>query len=192
MVRKGSLVRLDGPPGSATADALVFQYNPEHLNRRIQTGEGGHPHETISCTLVFDATDALDLDDDSDPFTVHGVAPAIAALELLTHGTPPEPPGFWDRLFGRTPSGGGPPVVLFSWGPQRAVPVRVTRLDVKEELHDSELRPLRVTVRVQMAVATDADAAGGSRPGAAWRAHAKTIKTMGRLGYRDVPPGGDG
>lgn len=192
MVRKGSLVRLDGSSAARTADALVFQYNPEHLSRRIQPGAAGHPRETISCTLVFDATDALDAEDDADPFTIHGVTPAISALELLTHGTPPQPPNFWDRLLGRTPSGGEPPVALFSWGEQRAVPVRITRLDVKEELHDSALRPLRASARVQMAVITDADVSGGSRAAAAWRAHANSIRTMGELGYRDVPPGGLG
>jgi hypothetical protein len=190
MVRKGSLVRLDG--SSAAATAVVFQYNPEHLTRRIQPSAAGHPRETIRCTLVFDATDAFDIDDDSDPFTVHGVTPAIAALELLTHGTPPEPASFWDRLLGRTPPAGEPPVVLFSWGEQRAVPVRITRLDVKEELHDSELRPLRATARLQMAVVTDADESRGSRAAAAWRAHAKSTKTMGELGYRAVTRGGDG
>jgi hypothetical protein len=190
MVRKGSLVRLDGA-SARTGDALVFQYNPERLNRRLQPGAAGHPQETISCTLVFDATDALEIGDDADPFTAHGVTPAIAALELLTHGTPPERPSFWDRLLGRTPQGGAPPILLFTWGPHLAVPVRITRLDIAEELHDSELRPLRVSVRLQMAVVAEPSVPRGSRAAAAWRAHIKAIETMAELGYDDVPLGED-
>jgi len=189
--RKGLLIRLDGSPGSSTADALVFQYNPEYLTRRLLPGGTAAPVETITCTLDFDATDALEIGDDADPYVVHGVTPSLAALELLTYGTAPQAPSFWDRLFGRTPPAGSPPVVLFNWGPQRAVPVRITRLDVKELLHDPELRPLRATVRVQMEVVTAAGAGRARRTTEAWRRYEKAMQDMAQLGYQDVPLGGD-
>jgi len=189
---KGSLIRLDGRTGASVADAVLFQYNPEALTRRLHSREDGPPAEMITCTLMFDATDALAAADETDPFSVHGVAPAMAALELLVHPEPAPPPSFWDRLLGRHPSG-EIPTVLFEWGPLRAVPVRITRLDVTESLYDGELRPLRVSVHVTMAVVTDAGLPADHPASAAWRRYVQQLRATGDLGYADVPrPDGSG
>jgi hypothetical protein len=186
-VLKAALVRLDGEPNAI--EAVAFQYNPEKLRRQLAPRAGLAPLETISCVVVFDATDALETGDQATPFAAEGVRPALAALELLLHEAEPEPPGFWDRLFGRSRPSTGPPIALFVWGVQRAVPVRVTQLDITEELHDRELRPLRATVRLRMQVVTDGEVSRDHPAANRWLSYVVKTRAAAALGYTDTVPG---
>jgi hypothetical protein len=46
------------------------------------------------------------------------------------------------------------PTVLFIWGPQRIVPVRVTALSITEKLYDALLNPTHADVQITLRVLT--------------------------------------
>jgi len=46
------------------------------------------------------------------------------------------------------------PVVLFVWGPQRIVPVRVTSLNITEKLYDTLLNPTHAEAQIGLRVLT--------------------------------------
>jgi len=147
---KGALIRLDDfAPGDAYR-GVVFQYNPEKLYRKIDQPSGPVPSETITCTIGFDATD------DRAEFVGGDVYSTLSALELIAAPERRPQPGFWRRLFSRR-STAEPAITLFAYGPSRLVPVRITRLDITEELHDPQLRVLRATVTLVMSVLAERD-----------------------------------
>jgi hypothetical protein len=137
----------------------------------------GVPGETFSFTLAFDAGDMIA---DGNPIsaglaTVSGVYTRLAALEMLQY-----PSGaFSGGLLGTvssaigaatsslTGSSGGAtttvprsdvPVVLFVWGPQRIVPVRVTSLNITEKLYDTLLNPTHAEAQIGLRVLTPDEA----------------------------------
>ena len=56
------------------------------------------------------------------------------------------------------------PVVLFVWGPQRIVPVRVTGFTVKETLFDVLLNPTHAEVEISLTVLTPDELAAVNGP----------------------------
>jgi len=190
-VLKGALVRLDDQGAGAPAQIVVFQYNPETLHRRLEERPSGPPQEVITCSLVFDATDALEFPDNNPVAVEHGIYPTLAALELLMH--PREARGTRSSWWPFWPFGSGSevehqPVLILLWGDQRAVPVRLTRLDITEEQHDPELHPIRATARLRMRVVTDQDVPGGHRGARLWREHLSRMRTLARGVYAGAPP----
>ncbi|HET6273971.1 MAG TPA: hypothetical protein VFG32_13415 [Bacteroidota bacterium] len=140
--------------GTAEGNVITFQYNPELLKRTITPIEGGlQPKETIRFTLELDANDALERVDQTA--TRLGLYPALSALELLVQ--PRENTGgFFQGLLSwlSQPSSS---FVVFIWGTQRVVPVRVLELTVSEQMFDPSLNPIRVSVDVTMETLTEAD-----------------------------------
>ena len=137
----------------------------------------GVPGETFSFSLAVDAGDMI-ADGDSNPVgaglaVVSGVYTRLAALEMLQY-----PSGsFGGGLLGTvsasisvggvslSASGAGAgaksdiprsevPTVLFVWGPQRIVPVRVTGLTITEKLYDALLNPTHADVQITLRVLT--------------------------------------
>ncbi len=137
----------------------------------------GVPGETFSFSLAVDAGDMI-ADGDSNPVgaglaVVSGVYTRLAALEMLQY-----PSGSFDGgLLGTvsasisvggvslSASGAGAganadiprsevPTVLFVWGPQRIVPVRVTALTITEKLYDALLNPTHADVQITLKVLT--------------------------------------
>ncbi len=146
-ILKGALIRYDG--SAASPRIIIFPYNPETLTRTIlpnpaATGSNelnqaaGAPQETIIFTLRLDATDALEQANAQAAST--GVYPVLSALELLLY--PPQP--------------GADLVTLFTWGPNRIVPVRVAALNIVESVFGTNLSPYQVSVQVTLTV-TPAD-----------------------------------
>jgi hypothetical protein len=162
---KGALVGLD--PANSLASVVVLQYNPDTMTRRLdaRTSGGGDnadrsealrlvgpPKETITLSIEVDAADGLE---QGNPLTVaSGVAPTLAALEMLLYPksalviantalaqvgnieiVPPEAP-----------------LTLFVWGPQRVLPVRVTGFSITEEAYDPLLNPIRAKVDLTLSV----------------------------------------
>jgi hypothetical protein len=134
----------------------------------------GVPGETFSFTLMMDSDEQI-ADGGTDPIgaglaTVSGVYTRLAALELLQFpANPPAPPlvGAVSAAASAASSGasaadsqgadvpqGEVPVVLFVWGPQRIVPVRVTALSTTEKLFDSILNPKNVEAQITLTVLT--------------------------------------
>jgi hypothetical protein len=89
-----------------------------------------------------------------------GIAPEIAALEMLV-----QPGGdipfarstgrlAQERLLARPRR----PTLLFIWGRQRILPVRITSLNINETMFNAELNPLRAEAEVGLEVLSGADA----------------------------------
>jgi len=135
----------------------------------------GVPGESFSFTLAMDSNDAI-ADGGSNPVAaglakVSGVYPRLAALEMLQYPTGSSGGGLIGGVsasistsgLSLSTSGGGAsqtvpqsqvPTVLFIWGPQRIVPVRVTALNITERLYDSALNPSHAEAQITLRVLT--------------------------------------
>ena len=140
-------------------------------------GIRGVPGEQFSFSLAVDASDLI-ADVTANPVgaglaAVSGVYPRLAALEMLQY-----PSGAFNgsllgtvsasvSLAGVDVSASGAtsakkasvprsevPTVLFVWGPQRVVPVRVTTLTITEEVYDRLLNPTHADVQITLKVMT--------------------------------------
>lgn len=156
--------------------AVRFQYNPDTLDHRLAErrvrGVAGWrrvaPRETIRLTLTLDATDALERPEDHPSAASAGVLPQLSALELLLRPSGPNR-SLWGLA--RRVGAGDEPYTVFQWGEARTVPVRLTALRVREQAFSPELRPLRATAAVELAVLTDADLPKAHPARRLWDAH---------------------
>ncbi len=157
---------------------IPFQYNPNKVSRSLEPyrpprsetrGEGtgtpqraqpGPPTETISLTLELDATDFFEDPKNNPVGSIFGVAPKIASLEKSMYPTGAVI-GALIEAVGKLLGVGGAasavarslaPIVLFSWGPSRILPVRVTGLKVDETGHTPVLYPALASVTVSLKV----------------------------------------
>jgi hypothetical protein len=178
---RGGIVLVDPTTGQVLR-VIPMQYNPDTLTRTIApqavSGEGGDrslalrlkgpPIETIKLDAEIDAADQLELPDENPDAVRLGIAPQLAALEVLLY-----PPS--DRLVANdglqatgtleiTPYEA--PLSLFVWGSQRVVPVRVSDFSITEEAFDAALNPLRAKVSLSMRVLSVDDLGFGHRGGA--------------------------
>jgi hypothetical protein len=112
----------------------------------------GAPKETITLTVEIDATDQLE---QGDPLaTASGIYPTLAALETLLY------PKSAVVIANTILSAIGTievipveaPMMLFVWGPQRVLPVRLTSLNITEEAHDPLLNPIRAKAELSLTV----------------------------------------
>lgn len=162
---KAALVGLD--PANPVASIIVFQYNPETVTRRIEarTGGGetggdrsetlrlaGPPRETITLTAEIDATDEVGGLNAGNLVT--GIYATLSALEMLLYpkssvvieNAGKAALGVLDILPPEAP------LILFVWGPERVVPVRLDSLSITEEAHDALLNPIRARVELSLQV----------------------------------------
>ena len=160
---KGALVGVDiiNPQTSV----VMFQYNPDTMTRRLEAraaseggdrGEGlrlsGPPKETITLSIEIDATDQLE-QADSLP-TKSGIYPSLAALEMMLY--PKSPSVITNQILSLAgtieilPVEG--PLVLFVWGTERVLPVRITSFSITEEAYDPMLNPTRASVELSLTV----------------------------------------
>lgn len=173
---KGALVQLMQDVVGASANVIVFQYNPDKLSRTLtpwspfEAEAGGRgaiapgtqpfdPRETLSIEVELDAADQLEQGDDLAASS--GVAARIAALEnLLLPST-----GLVGDLANAAADllGAGLPVqrqtvplVLFVWGPGRILPVRVTEYGIEEQVFSPLLFPIQAKVTLSLEVLTPA------------------------------------
>lgn len=165
---KGGLVVL-APGGGAVKRQVALQYNPDTLTRSYQVqgigGDGGGERaqpfrlkgpavESIKLEAEIDATDQLQFPDQHPNAVAFGIAPQLAVLEALVH------PSVDELLAHDALAASGvleivppeAPLVLFVWGPQRVVAVRVTEFSVTEEAFDPALNPLRARVALGLRV----------------------------------------
>lgn len=160
---KGALVGVD--PLNPLASVVVFQYNPDTVTRRLEAravgGDGergevmrlsGPPKETITLGIEIDATDQLE---QANPLaSVAGIHPTLAALEMMLYpksalviaNTVLAALGTIEILPMEAP------FILFVWGPQRVLPVRLTSFSITEEAYDSLLNPIRAKVELSLNV----------------------------------------
>ena len=165
---KGALVAID--PLRPKPTVIVFQYNPETVTRRIEArtaggdsgGGGGDraevlrlagpPKETITLAAEIDGSDEVDgLHAGRLPA---GIYPMLSALELLLY------PQSSVVMANATQAAAGvldslppeAPLVLFVWGAQRVLPVRLDSFSITEEAHDALLNPVRAKVDLSLQV----------------------------------------
>lgn len=186
-LRKGALVVLESDPSAPRV--IAFQYNPESLSRSFEAQTAGDaelealrlaapPVESIQLEAVVDATDQLEA---GEPAAEElGIHPQLAALELLLY-----PPS--GRVIANArllalgtlevlpPTG---PLVLFIWGQQRVLPVRLSELSVTEEAHDPRLNPIRATVSLGLRVLSYNDLPRGHAGYSLFLAHQVTKEAL--------------
>jgi hypothetical protein len=166
---KGGLVAYQLPELVPTV--IVFQYNPEEVQRRLQLrgasggGRGdsnrvnGPPEETLSFTVDIDAADQLEQPSQNAITVVNGLHPVIAALEGLLY--PPYPLVIANEALAMAGSafilGEQAPLALLVWGPNRVVPIQIDALMFKEQAYDQNLNPIRVQVEISARLQTYRD-----------------------------------
>jgi hypothetical protein len=187
---KGGLVVLNAA-GNAVARSIALQYNPDTLSRSFQVqgaggegGEGGGQRatpfrlkgpaiETIKVEAEIDATDGLEFPDQNPVVAEFGVGPQLAALEALVNPTADA----IAALDAKASSGvleivpPEAPLVLFVWGRQTVLPVRVTDFSFTEEAFDPLLNPIRAKVSLGLRVLSTDDLGFSHRGGALFLAH---------------------
>lgn len=155
---RGAVVAIT--PMSPLPRLIVFQYNPDQVTRTLRprgatsaqsaTADAhrlwGAPVETVSMTIEVDAADQLE---QGDPVaSASGIAPQLAALEMLLHPSSAQVVANSALLLAGTieilpPEG---PLTVLVWGPGRVVPVRIDSLTVTEQAFDTALFPIRASV----------------------------------------------
>jgi hypothetical protein len=137
----------------------------------------GVPGESFSFKLSLDARDML-ADIAANPVAaglaaVSGVYTRLAALEMLQYPSAAFDGGLLGTVsasistagVSASASGGASspkasvprsevPTVLFVWGPQRILPVRVTALSITETMYDKLLNPIQADVSITLRVLT--------------------------------------
>jgi hypothetical protein len=163
-------------PAPAAASGKTAQADPLAVS--------GVPGESFSFTLFLDANQEI-ADTSQNPVaaalaTVSGVYTRLAALEMLQYPTGSVTAGLLGQISaGVSASGLGMsaaaassqsvpasqvPVVLFVWGPQRIVPVRVTAFSTTEKRYDSLLNPVQAEVQITLRVLTPDELAAAQGP----------------------------
>ena len=189
---KGALLGVD--IANPLASVVVFQYNPATMTRRLEAraaGEGGDPgettrltgppKETISLTVEIDAADQLEK---ADPLAVSlGLYPTLSALELMLY--PKTAMVVVNSVFALAgsieilPIEG--PLVLFSWGVNRVLPVRVTSFSITEEAYDPLLNPILAKVELSLQVLSYQDFSILHPGFSLFMAHQVTKEMMGTM-----------
>lgn len=191
---KAGLVVLNAASGSVHR-TIALQYNPETLSRSFQVqGVGGDAGaekaqpfrlkgpaiETIKFDAEIDATDALEQPDQNANAVQYGVAPQLAVLEALVNRSVDE------MLAINAESKSGTleilppeaPLVLFVWGANRVVPVRLTDLSITEEAFDAALNPVRAKVSIGLRVMSTDDLGFDHRGGSAFINHLRSRESL--------------
>jgi hypothetical protein len=209
-ILKGGLVLVD-PESARVLRIIALQYNPESLSRSLQIqsagGEGGNRSEpmrfkgpaveTIKLEADIDAADQLEFPDQNRTVVEHGIQPQLAALELLAY--PSSAQLFEvDRQLGSGTLEIAPmeaPLILFVWGKDRIVPVRLTDFSVTEEAFDPALNPIRAKVSLGLRVLSVDDLGFAHKGGGLFMTYlaakeqlaAKAAGTLAALGIAGVP-----
>ena len=162
-VHKGALIGLD--KFNPLASVVVFQYNPEELQRTLtaQTAPPdadqneafrlkAPPKEQVAVKIELDAADQLEQRDGLAGAL--GLYPALASLEMLLYPKSVAVIANEVLLAAGTVEVIPPeaPLTLFAWGPKRVLPVRITSLNVTEQLFDPDLNPIVAEVSLTMEV----------------------------------------
>lgn len=206
---KGGIVLLDAAT-SAVQRIIVLQYNPDTLSRTLQSqavelgGQNrsealrlkGPPVETIKLDAELDATDQLEVRDETAAEV--GIHPQLAALESLVYPTSQQ------LLANNQLAQAGvleiapmeAPLSLLIWSRNRIVPVRVTDCSVTEEAFDAFLNPTRAKVSLGLRVLSVDDVGFAHKAGSLYMAYHQQKErlasrsaagALGTLGIERIP-----
>lgn len=134
---------------------VVFQFNPETMTRlQVYSEQVNAITESIRFELVLSAAEGME--QEVSDVVENGIYPQIAALEeLFLHQTKQRRSNWPDWLF---PSSNANFLVLI-YG-ERIIPVKIQRLNMKELLHNDQLKPIFARVDVALRVLTERDLRG--------------------------------
>ncbi|HEX6740513.1 MAG TPA: hypothetical protein VF079_01795 [Sphingomicrobium sp.] len=185
---KGALIGVD--LFNPVASIIVFQYNPDTMTRRLEprgSTEGertepfrlaGPPKETITLSVEIDAADQLA---DENPLALaSGISPTLSALEMLVY--PKSALVIANAIIAGIggievlPVDG--PMVLFVWGLNRVLPVRVASISITEEAFDTLLNPIRAKVELSLQVLSYKDLEIATLGGALFMVHQVTKEVL--------------
>ncbi len=178
-ILKGALVQF-GRGLTQQGRTIAFQYNPESLRRTLEpAGPSKAPTEIIRFTLTLDATTALERPDQEPAAVAWGLLPALAALELLLYpaggqGRPKRP-------------GASSSFCLFVWGAERVVPVRVVQLEIREQMFDTRLHPIRAEADLSLEVLSEAILSKIPRAKKYMSDYMKTKESLAQQAYLNRP-----
>jgi hypothetical protein len=178
---KGGLVVVDADTAQVRR-VISLQYNADTLTRKLQAQEAGGESgnrveptrfkgaavETISFEADIDATDQLEFPASNASAVEFGVQPQLALLESLVNPSVAQ----LQARDGEAASGTlevAPmlaPLVLFVWGRNRIVPVKVSDFSITEEAFDPALNPIRAKVTFSLRVLSADDLGFRSKGGA--------------------------
>jgi hypothetical protein len=155
---------------AAPPKAPAGQQEPE---RTDPLAASGLPGETFGFTLSLDSNEEIA---GTNPVAsglaqVSGVYTRLSALEMLQFPNLPSSAGLLGAVssaisaagLGASSSGAQlvpqseVPLVLFVWGPERILPVRVTALTITEKLFDAALNPIHADAQITLRVLTPDD-----------------------------------
>jgi hypothetical protein len=192
----GGLILLN-PESGTLQRVITLQYNPDTLTRGFQIrGAGGEsgarsevlrltgpPVQTITFEAELDAIDQLQFPADGSEVQRAGLTADLAALEQLAYPSVAAVQGAAALLAAGSIeiAPASAPSVLFSFGRNRVLPVRITELSITEEAFDAQLDPIRAKVRLGLRVLTVNEVGLSSRAGAlAMAAHRQLEANAGR------------
>lgn len=164
---KGAIVAIDLSNQGAAPTTIAFQYNPEELSRtltpmsarrehqgRIQAlGFTGAPEETFTVKTKISTRFAEDDAAGKSDASI-GILHLLSALEMLLYPRSDQVStnqGLLDD--GKIEIGGGvydAPLTLFVWGPNRVLPVLITRAEIREQFFDTNLNPVHAEIDISM------------------------------------------
>jgi hypothetical protein len=159
---KGALISFDDPLLGVVPTVVPFQYNPTEVTRTFtvrtasgdQSGVSGRnadrpAREEYTIKIELDATDALE--HDGPITTLFGIAPRLAAIEMLVQPVATSPLGgqFGSRGLNIPPR--RLPVTFFAWG-ARLVPVTLKSLTVRESDFNELGSPTHASADIGMVV----------------------------------------
>lgn len=149
------------PPPASTAKGGAEASNPLAVK--------GDPGEEFSFTIAMDANDEIANQGPGAAIAqVSGIYSRLAALEMLLYPASTAGSGLLGKVSAAISSAlGGQsagatstvpqsvlPVVLFIWGAERIVPVRVKGLTITEKLYDATLNPTHAEAQLTLRVLT--------------------------------------
>ena len=156
----------------------------------------GPPVETIKVEAEIDATDQLEK---ADPTAVSsGLHPQLAALEMIAYPSS-------DQLIAHNAQAQSgtleiipmqAPLLLFVWGKNRVLPVRLTDLSITEEAFDENLNPIRAKVSLSLRVLSVDDLGFDTKGGSVYMAYQQQREqfatrapggTLSSLGLGGIP-----
>jgi hypothetical protein len=179
------------------ASAPKSASDPKETVRTDPLAASGLPGETFGFTLSLDSNEeiaAADVNPVAGALAqASGVYTRLSALEMLQFPNLPGSGGLLGSVSASISAAGlgvstssasaqlvpqsEVPLVLFVWGPERILPVRVTALTVTEKLYDSALNPIHADAQITLRVLTpdDLTAVGSSLKDVATAAYNYTL-----------------
>ncbi len=177
---KGALVVYESHTPGSKSKVIAFQYNPVQVGRSLAHGRTlgatgrttsrgeaqqdvfrieGAPRETITLSVVLNATDQLEEPERNQSVVENGLYPVLATLEMLLHPASDQVVESEDRAEqGEVQLNPADlPLTVLVWGKSRVVPVLITNFSVTEDAFDPRLNPIQAKIELSLSVLNDTD-----------------------------------